>query len=129
MEEFFRKASIPINEEINLPDTIGETLPSYAEICYEATFTLAFALQNVIEGNDPVVSIVWDFTCTWLLIHLDLETDPIFNEEAAQESGLSDEEVFTLANFTYSNTAILKRMYYHINNTDFLGITVSKYIA
>lgn len=127
MQEFFRKARIPINENINLLDAIGVKFPLYSEICYEATFTLAFALQNVIEGK-------WS-TCVYGLefyrvtSHVELETDSIFNKEAAQQSGLSDGEVFTLENFTYSNSAILERMYYHINNTDFLGITVSKIVC
>lgn len=126
VEEFFRKARIPINEDVNLLDAIGERFPFYSEICYEATFTLAFALQNVIKGNNPVVFM--GIIQGYILTYVELETDPLFNKEAAQLSGLSDGEVFTLDNFTYSNSAILKRMYYHINNTDFLGITVSKIV-
>lgn len=56
---------------------------------------------------------------------LDLQNNETLNKEAAQEAGLSDEEIFSLANFTYSNSPIVRRMYYHLNNTDFLGITVS----
>ena len=44
--------------------------------------------------------------------------------EAARQAGLSDEETFTLANFSYSNSIIAEKMFHHLNDTDFLGITV-----
>lgn len=55
VEEYFRKAGIPMNEEINLLDIIAENFPFYSEVCYEAVFTLAFALQNVRKGNNPTL--------------------------------------------------------------------------
>lgn len=58
----------------------------------------------------------------------DLRNNQTLNKEAAQEAGLPDGEIFSLANFTYSNSAIVKNMFYHLNNTEFQGITVSSYI-
>ena len=45
--------------------------------------------------------------------------------EAAKQSGLSEGEDFTMANFTYANSAVVSRMFEHLKNTMFLGITVS----
>ena len=45
--------------------------------------------------------------------------------EAAKQSGLSEDEDFTMANFTYANSAVVSRMFEHLKNTMFLGITVS----
>ena len=58
----------------------------------------------------------------------DLRDDYVLNMEAAKQAGLSDGETFTLANFSYSNSIIVERMFHHLNNTDFLGITVRYFI-
>ena len=55
----------------------------------------------------------------------DLVNNQTLNEEAARQASLPDGETFTLANFSYTNSAIVGRMLYHLINTDFLGITVS----
>ena len=63
-----------------------------------------------------------------LLIHIDLnDSNQTLNREAGKQAGLEEGENFTLANFSYSNSAILQRMFHHISSTDFLGITVNKY--
>ena len=45
--------------------------------------------------------------------------------EAAKLSGLPDGENFTMANFTYANSAVVSRMFAHLHNTSFPGISVS----
>ena len=47
--------------------------------------------------------------------------------EAAKLSGLPHGENFTMANFTYANSAVVSRMFAHLKNTSFPGITVSGY--
>lgn len=55
----------------------------------------------------------------------DISSDRRLSQKAAKEAGMSEGEVFTLAKFSYANSAIVKRMFKHLNNTDFLGVTVS----
>ena len=58
----------------------------------------------------------------------DLIEDSKLNSEAAKLSNLPEGEEFTMANFTYANSAVVSRMLEHLKNTDFLGISVSVYI-
>lgn len=58
------------------------------------------------------------------MFSLDLRKNRALNEEAAREAGLDDGEMFTLANFSYSNFAIVQQMYHHLRSTDYLGINV-----
>ena len=54
----------------------------------------------------------------------DIETDTALNMEAGRQAGLSEGERFTLANFSYSNSLIVQRMFHHLSSTDFIAITV-----
>jgi hypothetical protein len=47
------------------------------------------------------------------------------NREAAELSDLPEGENFTMANFTYANSAVVSRMFTHLQGTSFLGISVS----
>ena len=47
--------------------------------------------------------------------------------EAAQKAGFPSEERFLIDNFTYVNSVVVARMFQHVQNTDFLGITVRTY--
>ena len=53
----------------------------------------------------------------------------MLNREAAELSGLPEGETFTMANFTYANSAVVSRMFTHLQNTSFPGISVSSYAA
>ena len=55
----------------------------------------------------------------------ELRNDSKLNMEAAREAGLPEGEEFTLANFSYSNSVIVQRVFHYLNNTNFKGITVS----
>lgn len=59
-------------------------------------------------------------------MYTDLKVNQTLNREAGEQSGLLEGEEFSLANFTYSNSAVLRRMVHNLNKTNFLGITVSK---
>ena len=54
----------------------------------------------------------------------DLIKNSTFNREAAELSNLAEGENFTMANFTYDNSAIVSRMFTHLQSTSFPGITV-----
>ena len=51
--------------------------------------------------------------------------DSDLNRAAAELSGLPEGENFTLANFTYANSAVLSEVLKHLQDTSFAGITVS----
>ena len=53
----------------------------------------------------------------------------MLNREAAKLSGLPEGETFTMANFTYANSAVVSRMFTHLQNTAFPGISVSSYFV
>ena len=56
---------------------------------------------------------------------LDLELDPDFYQEVKADAGISDEYSFQLEDFTYNISAITNRIFGYLQETDFLGITVS----
>ena len=60
--------------------------------------------------------------------HTDLIENGTFNREAAELSDLTEGENFTMANFTYNNSAVVSQMFTHLQNTSFPGITVSNCI-
>ena len=62
--------------------------------------------------------------CLSIFYNEDIETDAVLNKEAGREAGLSEGERFTLANFSYSNSVIVQRMFHHLSSTDFIEITV-----
>ena len=57
--------------------------------------------------------------------HSDLAEDEELNRRASEESNLPEGETFTMANFTYANSAVVKTMFEHLQNTTFHGIGVS----
>ena len=59
-----------------------------------------------------------------LPLSIDLELDSEFYQQVKAESGNSDED---LENFTYNNYAITSRIFGYLQETDFLGITVSTF--
>ena len=57
--------------------------------------------------------------------HTDLAENETLNREAADQSNLPEGETFTMANFTYANAAVVLRMFEHLQNIVFPGISVS----
>ena len=62
-----------------------------------------------------------------LVLYIDLSENSTLNMEAAKLSGLPDGENFTMADFTYANSAVVSRMFAHLHNTSFPGISVGKF--
>ena len=56
---------------------------------------------------------------------LDLKENDALRLQAGMEANLINKDQFDLENFTYSNGIIAKTMFRHLENTDFVGITVS----
>ncbi|CAI7989811.1 Gamma-aminobutyric acid type B receptor subunit 1, partial [Geodia barretti] len=90
-----------INSQNNLEEFTDYIFP-YAYQCNEATLAYAYALSKTIA---------------------DLAENETLNREAAEESGLPEGETFTMANFTYANSAVVSRMSEHLQNTMFPGIS------
>ena len=55
----------------------------------------------------------------------DLNENSTLNREAAELSGLPEGENFTIANFTYANSAVVSQVFRHLQHTSFAGISVS----
>ena len=58
--------------------------------------------------------------------YTDLRENSTLNREAAELSDLPEGETFTMAKFTYANSAVVSRMFEHLQSTSFPGISVSR---
>jgi gamma-aminobutyric acid type B receptor len=97
---YYKAVQSDYNENNTLMEYNDYVFP-YAYHCHEATLTFAYSLNKTIT---------------------DL-ADNFLNREAAEESGLPEGETFTMANFTYANSAVVSRMFEHLQSTIFHGIT------
>jgi gamma-aminobutyric acid type B receptor len=97
---YYKAVQSDYNENNTLMEYNDYVFP-YAYHCHEATLTFAYSLNKTIT---------------------DL-ADNFLNREAAEESGLPEGETFTMANFTYANSAVVSRMFEHLQSTMFHGIT------
>ena len=62
--------------------------------------------------------------CILASLNTDFKENQTLNMAAAQEAGLPPGENFTLANFSYVNSVVVERMFHHLKNPGFLGISV-----
>ena len=119
-EEYWRKINSSINEDLNLKGIVTNYLDN-AEQCHEATLAFAYALHNTSNGK-PYMTGVPSTTLNFLS-YLDFKENQTLNMVAAQEADLPPGD-FTLANFSYVNSVVAERMFHHLKNPGFLGITV-----
>jgi gamma-aminobutyric acid type B receptor len=100
---YYSKISSPQNQEIDLTNFVSPSsrVFSYAQQCHEATLALAMALHN---------------TSTELQENISLSA------AASQLTGGSG-QAFTLDQFDYPNSVVVERMFDHLTNTNFLGIS------
>ena len=49
----------------------------------------------------------------------------MFNDEAKINAGITEDRAFRLEDFTYNASSVTDKLYAHLENTDFMGITVS----
>ena len=61
---------------------------------------------------------------TYMYTHADLIKNDTVNSKAAKESDLPEGANFTMADFTYANSAVVSRMFTHLQTTSFPGISV-----
>ena len=123
---------------------------NYSQYCYDATWTLAYALNQTINGNVYAVICVcvseWERVCPcavdvafWFyfksfcsgrqLFHLyftaELEENSALNSKVWDAAGLRGNGTFPLDHFSYNNSALLNVIFQHVQRTNFSGITVS----
>ena len=69
----------------------------------------------------------FNYYCSSFLWHdvLDLAINVTLNELAANASGLPPGQMFGLEHFTYNNSIVLEVIFGYLQETDFLGLTVS----
>ena len=60
-----------------------------------------------------------------VLLYLDLGESSMLNAAAAGLADLPPGQSFTLDQFHYPNSVVAGRMFHHLTNSDFLGISVS----
>ena len=91
-------------------------------------WTLAYALNKTLQGNIKIVytAIVLTFFISSLSSpeNLDLANNDTLNELAANASGIPPGQAFRLEHFTYNNSIVLEVIFGHLQETDFLGLTV-----
>ena len=101
----------------------NEDLFVYSYNCHEATIAFAYALNKTIEGKYSIVK-HWYYDYMYMYTHADLIKNDTVNSKAAKESGLPEGANFTMADFTYANSVVVSRMFTHLQNTSFPGISV-----
>lgn len=62
---------------------------------------------------------------TLRIFNTDLSENDTLNRRAAEESYIPENDTFTMANFNYNNSVVGLKMFEHMSNTMFPGITVS----
>ena len=54
----------------------------------------------------------------------DLQTDQDLNDEAKHQANITEDRLFTLEDFTYNNSGVANRIFHHLSQIEFTGITV-----
>ena len=100
--------------ESQLKDRCRENLPfdNYSQPCYDATWTLAFALNETINGM--LISSFFSYTIIIVSPYMIFETED-------SQLGIT----LGLHNFTYDDNSLRDTLFQHLNRTDFKGLAVS----
>ena len=54
----------------------------------------------------------------------DLQSDRDLNDEAKNQADITEDRLFTLEDFTYNNSGVANRIFNHLSQIEFTGITV-----
>eukprot|EP00731_Ephydatia_muelleri_P021183 Em0013g910a len=118
-----RSLAITLDPQINDTDIITSS-GLYRKLYLEGVSRLN--LSDVYEGDHGLIA-VWSYAIALNRTIRDLRSDPAFNRLAAAASHLPPNSTFYMENFTYANDVILERMYQHLMNASFVGITLQKF--
>lgn len=58
----------------------------------------------------------------------DLQTDQDLNDEAKHQANITEDRLFTLEDFTYNNSGVANRIFHHLSEIEFTGITVIAFL-
>ena len=59
----------------------------------------------------------------------DLQSDRDLNDEAKNQADITEDRLFTLEDFTYNNSGVANRIFNHLSQIEFTGITVITFIC
>ncbi|KAL5470784.1 hypothetical protein EMCRGX_G028803 [Ephydatia muelleri] len=110
----------PLIKDTNMTTSSRLSFNQYRKLYLEGVSRLN--LSDVYDG-EPCFDAVWSYAIALNRTIQDLRSDPAFNRLAAAASHLPPNSTFYMENFTYANDVILERMYQHLMNASFVGIT------
>eukprot|EP00731_Ephydatia_muelleri_P021194 Em0013g921a len=113
----------PQIKDTNMTTSSGLSFNQYRKLYLEGVSRMN--LSDVYDG-EPCFDVVWSYAIALNRTIRDLRADPAFNRLAAAASHLPPNSTFYMENFTYANDVILERMYQHLMNASFVGITCSE---
>lgn len=98
----------------------------YAQYCYDATWTLAYALEHTIKGFDSTIPCLSNYSVHLCISipEVDFRINPTLNQRLAEAYGLGVNRTFQLENFTYRSDILTNLIFRNIEETSFSGITV-----
>ena len=64
-----------------------------------------------------------------LLSPSELQSDQDLNDEAKHQANIPEDRLFTLGDFTYNNSGVANRIFDHLSQTEFTGITVIAFLC
>ncbi|KAL5470791.1 hypothetical protein EMCRGX_G028810 [Ephydatia muelleri] len=110
----------PQIKDTNMTTSSGLSFNQYRKLYLEGVSRMN--LSDVYDG-EPCFYVVWSYAIALNRTIRDLRADPAFKRLAAAASHLPPNSTFYMENFTYANDVILERMYQHLMNASFVGIT------
>ena len=117
--EYFEEEEEHLNREpFNLTNI------EYAQYCYDATWTLAYAFDHTIKGfhsTNPRLSNCILYFC---YTEVDSRINHTLNQRLAEAYGLGVNRTFKVEDFTYQSEALTNLIFGNIEETSFSGITV-----
>ena len=58
----------------------------------------------------------------------DLQSDRDLNDESKNQADITEDRLFTLEDFTYNNSGVANRIFNHLSQIEFTGITVIAFL-
>lgn len=117
--EYFEEEKEHLNREpFNLTNI------EYAQYCYDATWTLAYALDQTIKGLDSSIPCLCLFCPFISIIEVDSRINHTLNQRLVEAYGLGVNRTFKLEDFTYQSDSLTNLIFRKVEETSFSGITV-----
>ena len=114
--EYFQEEERHLNQEL-----FNLTRLEYAQYCYDATWTLAYALNRTIKRMSTL-SLCLHYTPVNLFTEIDPTINPSLNQHLAEAYRVDG--TFQIESFTYGNDALTDLIFHQLEDTSFNGITV-----